>query len=225
MTDRKYSLIIITFIFGIIGALIIRYNNPKEMNINKIDQNIISNLKNERDQYLQEIDRLEDQIYYYEKEGIKNDQNLTNIYTDIEKLKIASGYSDVIGPGIIIKLEDGNNSNSKIVDDIGSLLKLISVLNSAGAEAISINDERYNSFTEIERASEHLIINGRITNTPLEIKAIGNPDILESALTIKGGASDYYKEILGSNFDIYITDNITINKVWDKRDFHYINIE
>ena len=62
---------------------------------------------------------------------------------------------------------------------------MISVLNAADAEAISINDQRYTSHTEIVRAGNHIEINGVSTNSPIIIKAIGNADTLESALAIR----------------------------------------
>src|SRR5690606_27447638 len=74
-----------------------------------------------------------------------------------------------------------------IVDDIDLILQTISVLNAAQAEAISINDQRYTSFTEVVRAADHIEINGVSINSPIVIKAIGDLETLESALSIKRG--------------------------------------
>ena len=67
------------------------------------------------------------------------------------------------------------------------ILQTISVLNAAEAEAISINDQRYTAFTEIEKAGNHIEINGVSIGAPIIIKAIGDPETLESALAIKRG--------------------------------------
>ncbi len=67
------------------------------------------------------------------------------------------------------------------------ILQIVSILNAAEAEAISINDQRYTSYTEIVIAGDHIEINGVSTNSPIVIKAIGDPKTLESALAFKGG--------------------------------------
>ena len=99
---------------------------------------------------------------------------------------------DLEGPGIILEINDPPvdvqyGVEYSIVDDIDLILQTISVLNAAQAEAISINDQRYTAFTEIVRAADHIEVNGVSINSPIVIKAIGDPETLESALSIKRG--------------------------------------
>ena len=67
------------------------------------------------------------------------------------------------------------------------LLELINTLNAAGTEALSINDQRYVSTTEIHFSANALNINGSPTTPPYEIRAIGNPETLEAALNMRYG--------------------------------------
>src|SRR5699024_11368263 len=115
-----------------------------------------------------------------------------NIYNDTVKYKMLGGYTDLEGQGIVLKIEDPPEDiqygeGYGIVDEIDLILQTISILNAADAEAISINDQRYTSYTEIVRAGDHIEINCVSTSAPIIIKAIGDPDILESALGIKHG--------------------------------------
>ena len=55
---------------------------------------------------------------------------------------------------------------------------------------------RYTSYTEIVRAGDVIEVNGSSINSPIIIKAIGNPKTLDAALNIKGGMVEWM-ELLG----------------------------
>ena len=146
----------------------------------------------EREAQLKLIEELELKIDQYEKSGIENDTYAENLYKDAMKYRMLAGYSDVEGPGIILEIIDPPvdiqyGEGFTIIDELDLILQVVSILNAADAEAISVNDQRYTSFTEIVRAGNHIEINGVSTASPIVIKAIGNPDTLESALSIKWG--------------------------------------
>lgn len=139
------------------------------------------------------IEELENKIKLYEKGGIENDAYAETLYKDTLKYRMLAGYADLEGPGIILEINDPpvdiqfGDYQYSIVDEIDYILQIISVLNAADAEAISINDLRYTSYSEIVKAGNHIVINGVPTSAPIIIKAIGNPSTLESALAIKRG--------------------------------------
>lgn len=102
------------------------------------------------------------------------------------------GYTDVKGEGIIITLENGKEPEETI--DRFDLISLINELKLAGAEAISINDERVIFKTDIALpTSEIFLINSKRISGPYIIKAIGEMKYLESAITIKNGYLDQRK--------------------------------
>lgn len=97
------------------------------------------------------------------------------------------GYTDMKGEGIIITLEDNDKINIEPYD----ILQLINELKLAGAEAISINNERVVNTTDIALVNNRIIlVNGRRISGPYVIKAIGDRKYLESAITIRGGYID-----------------------------------
>ena len=69
---------------------------------------------------------------------------------------------------------------------LGDLTKLINELRLAGAEAISINDVRIMSMSDIKDiASGLIVVHGEKQFSPYVIKAIGDQTYLESGLTLK----------------------------------------
>lgn len=146
----------------------------------------------ERDTLIKALDEVEAKIKAYERGEVDNNIYAENLYKDLEKYRMLAGYVDLEGPGIILEIHDPPADvqfgiEYSIVDDLDLILQTISVLNAAEAEAISINDQRYTTFTEIEKAGDHIEVNGVSISSPIVIKAIGNSNILESALALKRG--------------------------------------
>lgn len=116
-----------------------------------------------------------------------------------ENSKAAAGLTPLIGPGIIIKLEDsklkakpGEDANLFLVHD-EDILKITNELFAAGAEAISVNNQRMVGTTEIRCVGPTISINNTRIASPYEIIAIGDPDALESALKMRGGIVETLK--------------------------------
>jgi uncharacterized protein YlxW (UPF0749 family) len=99
----------------------------------------------------------------------------------------------VSGPGLLVTLA---NAESKADDDPvgggsgeedpsgkvrdGDLQLVVNALWAAGAEAISINDQRLGATTAIRFAGEAVLVDFRPVMNPYEIRAIGDPDTLSS---------------------------------------------
>lgn len=152
----------------------------------------LKKVQSEKEAQLNRIDELEEKIKQYETSEADKSVYAENLYNDTMKYRMLAGYLDLEGPGVVVEINDPPvdlqfGEGFTIIDDLQLILMVISVLNAAEAEAISINDHRYTSFTEIERAGSHIEINGVSTNSPIIIKAIGDSQKLESALNLKGG--------------------------------------
>lgn len=194
----KLSITIISVLLGIILA--IQFKTVKEtvgsdvLPTQRAQQLSIDLKKAQEDKEfaLDALDRAELKIKQYEEDKANNSAYAENIYKDLEKYRMLSGYTDVMGPGIKIEISEPSMDKKyeieqSIVDDLDLILQTISVLNAADAEAISINEQRYTSFTEIERAGDHIEVNGVSVGSPITIEAIGDPETLESALSLKRG--------------------------------------
>ena len=92
------------------------------------------------------------------------------------------------------------------------LLVIVNSLKMAGAEAISINDQRIINMSDIVDINETFIkVNGQRILAPYVIKAIGNSSYLETALTGNGGHVDEMKKI-GQNISIEKMNKVKILK-------------
>lgn len=166
-----------------------------------------------------ELTKTEKQLEKQRKKATENDETLKE---EEQELKIGNailGLTDVNGEGIEITLKDNKNVSSQtaildmslyVVHDI-DILNIVNELKNAGAEAISINEQRITPITSITCAGNVAQINGEKVGAPFVIKAIGNTNTLYEALSRPGG----YVEILNTSgiiTDIKKSNNITIEK-------------
>ena len=117
----------------------------------------------------------------------------------LKKNNILIGLTDVTGEGVIVTLKDNNTvtADSNILDPsmvivhMPDILGVINELKNAGAEAISINDQRVVSTTSLTCEGNIININGEKISSPFVIKAIGSSIYMNSALTRAGGTIEY----------------------------------
>ena len=152
------------------------------------------------------IDEDNKKINEYKEKTTNKEETAELLNTELSQARTTLGTTDVEGEGIIINLKDGDES--VVAED---LLKLVNELKLAGAEAISINNERIINLTEIVDVNSYIIINGNRTSNPYEIKAIGNEQYLMSGLSAKGGFSDSIKNT-GKSISITQEKNVKISK-------------
>ncbi len=127
----------------------------------------------------------------YQTNSASNDTLIASMKNQIQTLGLLSGTTDVHGEGIIITLYDGTGSNELVHDS--DVLTVVNELRVAGAEAISVNNQRIITTSPIRCVGSVIQINYQKVAAPFEIKAIGNAQYLESALLIKNGVVDVLK--------------------------------
>ena len=159
-------------------------------------------------------------IQEYQEKVQSNNETRELVEKELQEAKENFGLTDVTGDGLIITLTDTNTRTYEDKD----LLDLVNELRAAGAKAISINDERIVSLTNIVNISTKFIkINDENVASPYVIKAIGDKTYLKSALTIKNGYYDY-KNKEGYSIDIQEKSNIKINKYSKNVNLRYIEL-
>lgn len=175
----------------------------------------LKQVRAEKDAAVQELNQLEARLDKIEKEKSDEDFFLKGVVTDLEKYKMAAGVVDVKGPGVIVTVDDPlpteeySDGYSVIMLRYELLLSLANRMKDAGAEAISINGQRIIATTEISLAGENVNINTVPTAPPYIIKAIGNPDTIESTLNIRFGIIEQMKSY-GLRIDIKKKDEMEI---------------
>ena len=130
------------------------------------------------------------------------------------------GLTDVSGQGVVITLTDTTSQSYSY----SNLVDFINELKYAGATAISINDHRIVTTTEIvEISKKYILLNtDQRISSPYVIKAIGNKDKILEVFNLKDeGYIDLYKN---SGYDVKIeaSDDVTVKKYDKDINFEYI---
>ncbi len=172
--------------------------------------------KEKYDNKYNELERAEKQLEKERQSATKNNEELEKKEAEIKQGNKMIGMTEVTGPGVIVTLSDSKKDSSTAlnVSDLlvhdADILSVINELKNAGAEAISINDQRLVPNSSIVCGGNIIEINGEKVGAPFTIKAIGLPEQL-AALSRPGG----YLEILRGatvGVDLKKSNSITIPK-------------
>ena len=172
--------------------------------------------KEAQEQYEEKNSKLEE--YKAKQESTEESSKL--IEEELERTNMYLGKTDVQGPGIEINIKNDSSEDADFTAE--DLLTIVDYLKLAGAEAISVNDERIINTSDIAYISNSIIfVNQQRILAPYVIKAIGDSTKLESTLLGNGG----YVELLNNiGFDVSINkkDKITIYKYNKEIGYKYI---
>ncbi|KPU44034.1 hypothetical protein OXPF_22000 [Oxobacter pfennigii] len=127
----------------------------------------------------------------YSNSGQSYADTVSTLTDELSKIDFEIGLTGVYGTGVVISLSD-NPNYGKIIDDrdIGELglvhdydiLQLIWELKNAGAETISINDQRIIYNSDIYCGGPIIYVNGLELVPPYIIKAIGDLEALSHSM-------------------------------------------
>lgn len=211
---RKYikhkMVILCAFILGVLIEIYIKTLDPDKVYITLEEK---KNLEHEIDIENEQIEKLRNAKIEYEKELEEYKKKSLNgksvkelMEYELSYLKDVTGESKVIGDGIIITIKDSENDlkenqnpNELIVHDI-DILRIVNDLKKAGAIAISINEERLLTLSEIKCSGATIKVNDTTYGQPFIIKAIGDLDTLKAAVI----SPESYTNILQQVYGIYI---------------------
>jgi uncharacterized protein YlxW (UPF0749 family) len=179
----------------------------------RVDELVLKNssLSDEKDALSQEVVSLREKLT-----NVDTGNQLTlDLQAELKKSNMAAGLIPVYGPGIIVTLDDspraiqpGGNPNDLLVHD-EDILKVVNEMRASGAEAISVNDERITAMSEIRCAGTTILVNTNKIAPPFIIKATGDPQLLESGLSIRGGQLEILKTF-GLQVQLERSDRIDI---------------
>jgi uncharacterized protein YlxW (UPF0749 family) len=149
----------------------------------------------QRDSLKEEVAALRDQVAKMQA----GEDQVKVLQGELMKAMILAGLTDVKGPGVVVEMNDsqkpsqaGQNPNVFLIHE-RDLQDVINAIFGAGAEAVSVNGQRFVSTTEVVCAGNVIMINGVRVAPPFNILAIGDPSVLESGLKMRGGVVDTLK--------------------------------
>lgn len=227
--NKKWIPLILGIMCFILTLLIsVQYRTVK--NANKVaGTDVNSELKTEvliwKEKYeevYEVLQKAEDILESKREEATNNSNTSSSIQEQLKTLNSLIGTIDVKGNGIVITVADNSNVTTETVgvfDNISNylihdkdLLMLVNELKNAGAEAISINDERIINTTSITCDGNVILINGNKISSPFEIKAIGSQEALLGAIQRPGGYLEKELKSYGLVTKVEKQENITIYK-------------
>ncbi|MDR2355421.1 MAG: DUF881 domain-containing protein [Clostridiales Family XIII bacterium] len=177
----------------------------------------LEKLQLEKDQAIEELRVIEERLARIEMENAEDDTLVAGLVADLDRYKMAAGVLDVKGPGLIITIEDPPPIEGAETDAYGDImthfdlmLSLVNRLKEAGAEAISINGNRLVNLTEMVLAGDNVNINSNPTASPYTLLVIGDPDTMESAITIKFGIVSTMRDMYSLRVSIEKSQEIAI---------------
>ena len=122
-----------------------------------------------------------------------------SLATVLRETKLLAGTVAARGPGVIITLHDSPKKEMSetrpdvlenyIVHD-SDIRAATNELFAAGAEAVSVNGQRLIANSSIRCVGPVVLVNSVQIAPPYEIRAIGAPEALQTALELPGGVAD-----------------------------------
>lgn len=176
--------------------------------------------KEKYDQEYEELQNANKKLERVRTAASKNTEGSEENEAELLKNNMIIGLTDVEGEGVIVTLKDDTSITSDslaITDSMSNhlvhdsdLISIVNELKNAGAEAISINDQRIVISTSITCEGNVISVNGAKVGSPFVIKAIGHASYMESALTRPGGPIKNFTGYIGAS--VKTSDNIQIPK-------------
>ena len=217
--------------FALVTVMLMQFKVVNETDITSIEnmreEELRTELANWKEQYDEANEQYEQksatlQEYKEKEESDAETENLVN--AELANVNLILGKTDVEGEGITITLRDSSNDDGDLLTiTTDNLNTIINELKMAGAEAISVNEERIINMSDIAPINDKslILINGQRVISPYVIKAIGDSTYLESTLVGKGGSIDELEK-LGYDVAVEKSDKITINKYNKEIDSKYM---
>lgn len=203
MNKKKIAMILGIMCCLLTIAIVVQYKTIKDANqIAGTTKN--SELKSEVLRWKEEYEKVYSELSKAEKKletkrelASNNDEASSDLQKELKTLNSLIGTIDVKGKGIVITVADNKNVTNQtvgVLDNISNylihdtdLLTLVNELKNAGAEAISINEERITNNTSITCDGNVILVNANKISSPFTIKVIGSQEAILGAIQRPGG--------------------------------------
>lgn len=182
--------------------------------------------KERYDETIKETEKVDSALQEQIDSATKNNTELENEKNQMENANKMIGLTDVTGDGITFTVADGEKSSKSVLDASSllvhdkDLLSIVNELKNAGAEAISINNQRVIITTPIICGGNIININGEKIGSPFEFKAIGSQAAL-SNISRPGGYLDILENTYGLKVSKIKKQTVTIPKYSGVLNFKY----
>lgn len=222
VNDREWQLsvtIVLLVLGGLIGAQFHTERAAEKMAADQRPEVLLQRFADANkkiDVLNAEVTRLRQTVTKYEAAAADQQRLAKTMNSEIQRARTAAGLLPVKGPGILVKLADSplrapdtEGQNALNIHDV-DLLQLINELKAAGAEALCVNEQRVTAMTEVRCSGPVIKVNGTAIGAPYEVRAIGSPEALESAMNLPGGIIETLTQAFQIRAEIHKAKEIEI---------------
>mgnify|MGYP001424755491 FL=1 len=163
-------------------------------------------LQKENRSLKQQLVKKQEELAAWEKKLSQEQENEAGLAKEAEQLRMHVGKARVKGKGVSVTLSDSSYipSEASATDYIvheQHVWKVVHELLVSGAEAVAINGQRISHRSYIVCNGPVIEVDGTQHAAPFVISAIGDPDVLSSALGLAGGVID---ELVEDHVDVKV---------------------
>ncbi|MFA6990014.1 MAG: DUF881 domain-containing protein [Candidatus Gastranaerophilaceae bacterium] len=171
---------------------------------------ILKETKNKNEKLNDQLKALKSQLNKLNSSQIKH----VNFTPELKRAYEEAGLTPYRGRGIVLIIDDTALFNHKELNyenllHSDDLLKIVNVLKASGAKAITVNNQRLVTISEIVTADNAIVINRTKMAPPYVIKVIGPQNAMISSLNIRGGIAEYL-DVFGIKLKIQKSNNLVI---------------
>lgn len=189
----QVSIAIVCVVLGMLLALQFRTHQraSADLSARRMEElaAALRSAERERDKLKEEVASLREGL----AKAVAGQSALEEVRRELTRVRMAAGLIDVKGPGLEVILDDSKrvtkpseDPNVFIIHD-DDILKVLNELFAAGAEAVAVNGQRVVATTEIRCAGPTISVNNTRIAPPIHVLAIGDPEVMEAALRMRGG--------------------------------------
>jgi len=157
---------------------------------------MVRNLESERNKLQDELKETRSRLTGIEERLSKGEGVNRQLLKNFEEARMQAGLLGMKGPGVEITMDDSPRSRPTdadpyfyIVHDV-DLQALVNELWAAGAEAVSINDQRIVNRSSIRCAGPAILVNTVRLSPPYVVRGIGPAADIDRGLRMPGGFVD-----------------------------------
>ena len=211
----------------LVSVMLMQFRTVEQTDITEIENMRESELRTalaERKMKYEEVstqlDDVNARIEEYNTTINNNEETSKLIDEELKESNILVGKTDVYGEGVVVTLANSNEQAIEAYD----LIDLVNELRYAGAEAISINEQRVLNMTEIVDMGDYayITVNSQRIQEPYIVKAIGDKEYLNSVLNLKGSGFIDRNKTLGMNVSSRTENRVEIPKYNGEFEINYL---
>lgn len=211
----------------LVSVMMMQFRTIEQTDITEIEsmreselRTALAEWKTKYEEVSTQLDDINARIAEYNTTINDNEQASKLIDEELQESNILIGKTDVYGEGVVVTLANSNEQQIEAYD----LIDLVNELRYAGAEAISINEQRVLNMTEIVDMGDYayITVNSQRIQEPYIVKAIGDKDYINSILNLKGSGFVDRSKTLGMNVSSRTENRVEIPKYNGEFEINYL---